>query len=208
MEIILDNDKFHMLFSVCHKFKSVDVDGDKAIRWDEFRDFFVDYDTFDLDEAKEFWNQIDVNGEGVITFKQYWNHTKMVSGAFDNAKKWTSSDKFKRIIPSIPKREESKGEPTAAEEKGNNIIQQLVTFGYDESAIMEAMEIVIDKYNINEIQAYLDKKEEKQPMCLSIEAARKLKGANREILISDADFAKVFGMNRTAFKAFKDWKQN
>eukprot|EP00483_Globobulimina_turgida_P006218 UN06228 len=204
MDIILDNNKFRMLFTVCNKFKSVDTDDNKTITWDEFRDFFVDGETFDIDVAKEFWNAIDVNCDGVITFKEYWNHTKRMSGAFDKTKKKrTSTNKFNMNLISKPKYDESKFDEET--EKESNIIEQLVIFGYDEFDIREAMENVIDKYNINEIQTYLDKKEDDKQICMhmSIEEARKLKGANRETLISDADFEKVFGMNRTKFKELK-----
>ena len=74
-EIMYDTDKFRLLCGVSQIFKSFDVDGDHTIDWKEFKSYMVDGDG-DLDEetAKALWNEIDANGDGEITFKEYWRY--------------------------------------------------------------------------------------------------------------------------------------
>eukprot|EP01084_Bolivina_argentea_P310004 536301_1 len=266
MDIIMDSEKFHTLQKVCAKFKSVDIDGDKTITWNEFKTFFVDDDdTFDLETAQMFWDEIDVNGDGEITFKEYFNHNKKWAPEFMKNKKpkprRLSSNKFNvdpkilknvsannTIPPFSPIEEANTAEEQMEyseqqlEEMENNIMEQLMAFGYDENDITDAMYEVDDKYNMNQIKMYLDKNksgyveqeqiqvqqkeevqevyeeieennddneevEEKQQDYISIDEAKNMKGNDRENLISDGDFEKVFGMSRDKFNAMKGWKK-
>ena len=50
-------------------------------------------------------------------------------------------------------------------------------------------------------------KENEAAEFVSIEDAMNRKGANRERLLSDADFESVFGMNKEAFETLPGWKQ-
>eukprot|EP01083_Nonionella_stella_P196951 724382_1 len=74
--IMNDSSKFRMLCAVANVFKSFDVDGDKTISWEEFKQHMVKKEKQSVQTAQDLWRKMDTKNAGEITFEQYWNYTK------------------------------------------------------------------------------------------------------------------------------------
>merc|ERR1712048_429564 len=96
------------------------------------------------------------------------------------------------VPPPVPKKVQRKAPPPAPRKKVNSVPSVPKKVSVPPPVPQEVVEKQL---------------EEEEVECVSIEEAKKRKGANRERLLSDVDFESVFGMNKDAFGKLAGWKQ-